>query len=224
MRRRYGRSAALVSPGGRCVECRPVSAGGNTGHADRINRSTNGTLQITGPVGGLSTPIQKNNSTKKKDPSIFAIALETLAVKAFGDMSPNARLRLIRDRFVAGHENCALRWHLDSVPPETPIRDIVDRCRVCESHADNRTSADTGTPADTHIVRDFAGMLTVRSASPDADTTAPDWDCGNGDLVTAPTSRDWTTIVWQIGLQVGRCPELDETFPYMLPGWWAAIT
>ena len=45
-------------------------------------------------------------------------------------MGPNARLWLIRDRFVARHENCALRRHLDSVPPETPIRDIVDRCRV----------------------------------------------------------------------------------------------
>ena len=25
---------------------------------------------------------------------------------------------------------------MDSVPPETPIRDVVDRCRVWESHAD----------------------------------------------------------------------------------------
>ena len=50
-------------------------------------------------------------------------------------MGPNARFQLIWDRFVAGHENCALRWHLDSVPPETPIRDIVDRFRVWESHA-----------------------------------------------------------------------------------------
>ena len=32
--------------------------------------------------------------------------------------------------------NCDLRRHLDSVPPETPIRDIVDRCRVWEGHAD----------------------------------------------------------------------------------------
>ena len=27
---------------------------------------------------------------------------------------------------------------MDSVPPETPIRDVVDRCRVWESHADVR--------------------------------------------------------------------------------------
>ena len=27
-------------------------------------------------------------------------------------------------------------WHLDSAPPETPIRDVVDHCSVWESHAD----------------------------------------------------------------------------------------
>ena len=48
-------------------------------------------------------------------------------------MGQAARLRLIRDRFIAGHSNCDL--HLDSVSPETPIRDVVDRCRVWESHA-----------------------------------------------------------------------------------------
>ena len=74
--------------------------------------------------------------TVGEDPAIFATALETLAVKAFGDMGQTARLRLIRDRFIAGHSSCELCRHLDSVPPETPIRDMVDRCRVWESHAD----------------------------------------------------------------------------------------
>ena len=50
-------------------------------------------------------------------------------------MGQTARLRLIRDRFIAGYSNCDLRRHLDSVSPETPIRDVVDRCRVWESHA-----------------------------------------------------------------------------------------
>ena len=71
-----------------------------------------------------------------EDPFIFAIALETLAVKAFGDMGQMARLRLIRDHFIAGYSSFELRMYLDSVPPETPIRDVVDRCRVWESHAD----------------------------------------------------------------------------------------
>ena len=32
----------------------------------------------------------------------------------------------------------ALHRHLDSVSPETPIWDIVDRCQVWESHGESR--------------------------------------------------------------------------------------
>ena len=87
---------------------------------------------------GRLADYRRQFTTRKvgEDPAIFATALETLAVKAFGDMGQKCRLRLIRDRFIAGHDNCDLRRHLDSVPPETPIRDMVDRCRVWESHTD----------------------------------------------------------------------------------------
>ena len=51
-------------------------------------------------------------------------------------MGQTARLRLIQDRFIASHSNCDLRRDLDSVSPETPIRDVADRCRVWASHAD----------------------------------------------------------------------------------------
>ena len=73
---------------------------------------------------------EKTPRKEREDPSIFAILLETLAIKAFGDMGHIARLHLIRDRFIAGHDSCALRRHLYSVVPETPIRGIVDCCRV----------------------------------------------------------------------------------------------
>ena len=59
-----------------------------------------------------------------EDPSIFAVALETLAMKAFGDMGNAARLRILRDRFIAGQDSFELRRHLDSVAPETRIWDI----------------------------------------------------------------------------------------------------
>ena len=36
-------------------------------------------------------------------------------MKAFGDMGQTARLRLVRDRFIAGHSSCELRRYLDSV-------------------------------------------------------------------------------------------------------------
>ena len=89
-----------------------------------------------GRLADYRPQFEKTTRTVGEDPAIFATAFETLAMKAFGDMGRTAHLCLIRDRFTAGHSNCDLRRHLDSVPPETPIRDIVDRCRVWESHAD----------------------------------------------------------------------------------------
>ena len=77
---------------------------------------------------GRERPPVMDNRPLRDATGSFATALETLA--------QTARLRLIRDRFIAGHSNCDLRRHLDSVSPETPIRDVVDRCRVWESHAD----------------------------------------------------------------------------------------
>ena len=49
------------------------------------------------------------------DPTAFAIELETLARKAFVDVDASVRLQLVRDRFIIGQENRALRRHLDSV-------------------------------------------------------------------------------------------------------------
>ena len=95
-----------------------------------------------GSPGRLANYRREFDRTVRKrgeDPSNFAITLETLAVKAFGNMGQTARLRLIRDRFIAGHENCDLRRYLDCVPPDTPLRDIVDRCRVWESHGTTET-------------------------------------------------------------------------------------
>ena len=60
--------------------------------------------------------LRKTTRSAGDDPSIFAIALETLVVKAFGDMGQTVRLWLIRDRFIAGHSSCELRRYLDSVP------------------------------------------------------------------------------------------------------------
>ena len=70
------------------------------------------------------TTVEEFDKTVRKrgeDPSNFTITLETLAVKTFGNMGQTAHLRLIRDRFIAGHENCDLRRYLDCVPPDTPL-------------------------------------------------------------------------------------------------------
>ena len=48
------------------------------------------------------------NSVRRdgENPSIFATELETLAVKAFGDIAPSERVQMIRDRFVTDHRDC----------------------------------------------------------------------------------------------------------------------
>ena len=74
------------------------------------------------------------------DPSIFAIELETLARRAFIDIDPLIQLQLVRDRFIEGQAECALRRPLDSLGSDTPMADIVDRCRVWESHIEVATS------------------------------------------------------------------------------------
>ena len=56
-----------------------------------------------GSPGRLANYRREFDRTVRKmgeDPSNFAITLETLAVKAFGNMGPIACLRLIRDRFI----------------------------------------------------------------------------------------------------------------------------
>ena len=122
---------------------------------------------------------EKTTRSAGEDPSIFATALETLAVKAFGDMGQTARLRLIRDRFIAGHSSCELRRYLDSVPPETPIRYVVDRCRVWESHADpeirqvSKPSPDPIYPAYVVGDSDHVGV-TIRVAAVTKPRSPPD--------------------------------------------------
>ena len=63
----------------------------------------------------------------------------TLAMWAFADLNASARLQLVRDIFIAGQMECSLRRHLYSVGPGTPIRDIVNRCRVWRVMQKTRT-------------------------------------------------------------------------------------
>ena len=75
------------------------------------------------------------------DPATFATDLGILALQGFEDMKKQARDTMIRDKFIAGQEWCALRRQLDGLAQDTPIGEIVDSCRVWESHSDsNRVS------------------------------------------------------------------------------------
>ena len=85
------------------------------------------------------------------DLSIFAIELETLAQRAFVDIDPLIQLQMVRDRFIDGQAECALRRYLDSLGPDTPMADIVDCSSVWESHIELASSRQMGT--DRHSPR-----------------------------------------------------------------------
>ena len=61
------------------------------------------------------------------------------------DIDPLVQLQMVRDRFIDGQAECARRRHLDSLGPDTPMADIVDCCRVWESHIELASSRQMGT-------------------------------------------------------------------------------
>ena len=71
------------------------------------------------------------------DPATFATELGILAIQGFEDMKEQARDMMIREKFIAGQRQCALRRQLDGFAQDTPIGEIVDSCRVWESHSDS---------------------------------------------------------------------------------------
>ena len=74
------------------------------------------------------------------DPATFATELGILAVRGFGDMGRRARDLMVRNKFIAAQQSCELRRYLDGASSDAPIREIVDSCRVWESHSDQEPS------------------------------------------------------------------------------------
>ena len=115
------------------------------------------------------------------DPATFATELEILAVRGFGDMGKRARDWMIRDKFMAAQRSCGLRRHLDGVPSDTPIRDIVDRCRVWESHSEQTESGqgvdlDQDPPEGSGVLRKTGGLgekSNERTVTPVVDPRVP---------------------------------------------------
>ena len=97
--------------------------------------------QSPGRLAGLRRRFESAFRQPGVDPSTFATDLGILAIQGFGDMKEQARDTMIRDKFIAGQEQCALRRQLDGFAQDTPIGEIVDSCHVWESHSDsNRVS------------------------------------------------------------------------------------
>ena len=155
--------------------------------------------------GRLAVFRRRFESTTRRpemDPATFATELQTLAVRGFGDMGKRAR-----DKFIVAQWNRGFRRHLDGVPPDTPIRDIVDRCRVWESHSEQTESGqgvdlDQDPPEGPGVLRKTGGLREKskeRTVTPVVDPRVPvpvasviltddgsQLKVGNGDSQLAP--------------------------------------
>ena len=97
--------------------------------------------QSPGRLAGLRKRFESAFRQPGLDPATFATDLGILAIQGFEHMKEQARDTMIRDKFIAGQRQCALRQQLDGFAQGTPIGEIVDSCRVWESHSDlNRVS------------------------------------------------------------------------------------
>ena len=93
--------------------------------------------QSPGRLAGLRRRFKSAVRQPGLDPATFATDLGMLAIQGFSDMKKQARDTMIRYRFIAGQGQCALRRQLDGFAQSTPIGEIVDCCRVWESHSDS---------------------------------------------------------------------------------------
>ena len=57
-------------------------------------------------------------------------------MRGFADINEKARALMIRNTFIAAQRSCELRRHLDGAAEEASIGNIVDSCRIWESHAE----------------------------------------------------------------------------------------
>ena len=93
--------------------------------------------QSPGRLAGLRRQFESAFRQPGLDPATFETDLGMLAIQGFGDMKEQAQDTMIRDKFIAGQGQCALRRQLDGFAQGTPIGEIVDSCRVWESHSDS---------------------------------------------------------------------------------------
>ena len=180
------------------------------------------------------------------DPATFATDLGILAIQGFEDMKEQARDTMIRDKFIAGQRQCALRRQLDGFAQDTPIGEIVDSCRVWESHSEpdrvateNRESDVGNQPGDSQTWE--RRKLAVNVQPKVAETEKQEPMIGNQEdpsvlkllvnqLLQSTQGeilrRDRLPVVGPVcfscgdsGHRINRCPQVNADFPFLPTGW-----
>ena len=197
--------------------------------------------QSPGRLAGLRRRFESVFRQPGLDLARFATDLGILAIQGFGDIKEQARDTMIRDKFIAGQGQCALRRQLDGFAQDTPIGEIVDSCRVWESHSDsNRVStvnydSEFGNQPSDSRTWERRKMVDMERQEPDVGNRKDDSDPG----VSADRSyqskleetrkRDRPPTggpVWfscgNDGHSVNRCPQMRAASPPFPETWWSS--
>ena len=182
------------------------------------------------------------------DPATFATELGILAIQGFEDMNEQAQDIMIRDKFIAGQRQCALRRQLDGFAQDTPIGEIVDSCRVWESHSDPERITDGNHDSDVeHQSGDLRTrerlkpLVNVQSNIVATNEQNPMVGIGEDqsviellvnllqptqkgiqseDRVNRPTAVG--PVCFSCGCEghgINRCPRMNVAFPFLPSGW-----
>ena len=183
------------------------------------------------------------------NPATFATELGILAIQGFEDMNEQARDIMIRDKFIAGQKQCALHRQSDGFAPDTRIGEIVDSCRVWESHSDPEMVSDgSHDPYVEHQSGDFRTrermkpVANVQSNILVTDEQSPvfeirEYRCAIESLINRllqPTHNEITsedrinqpTAVGPVcfscggeGHGINRCSRINTAFSFLPSGW-----
>ena len=141
----HGGPTAAIPSERRCTQRCFTGSGVSKGEARILIKSLSEHYNAPGRLAEYKRQFQRAFRHPGDDPSVFATELETLARRAFIDIDLKIQLQMVRDRFIDGQAERALRRHLDSLGSNTPMTDIVDCCRMWERHCEveiqPRTSA-----------------------------------------------------------------------------------
>ena len=161
-------------------------------------------------------------------------------------MKEQARDTMIRDKFNAGQRQCTLHRQLDGFAQDTPIGEIVDSCRVWESHsALDRVStvncdSDVGNqPGDSRNRERRKLVVNVQPKVVDTERQEP--RVGNkedprvlevlvnqllqstqGEILRRdrlPAAGPVCFSCGDGGHRINRCPQVNADFPFLPMGW-----
>ena len=178
------------------------------------------------------------------DPATFSTELGILALRGFSDMKEKARDLMVRNKFITSQQSCDLRRHLDSATPETSILDIVDSCRIWESHGERVVIENRGQNSTHRQPKLLMPPLATSSSQFRVGSVMPALDQSPRRVNHSPADRELLirTVLQAVGAcrgtrmddegdhgqcfscgffghGVNRCPRLDRSFPYKTPGW-----